>query len=392
MKKILVITSGVLPMPPLEGGAVENLLQTYIENDLINEFVVYSCSTNKNNNKNYSNIHYRYINTKSKKYKIVTKIWGIFNRLSSKKIGNYFIHKIKKDLKKRKEQYDLVLIENFPVYVLPFRKKFKDKVILHVHNDWLSKTTKNANLIKKSCKNIYVVSEYVKRRVVEIDNDSSNVKLLMNGIDNNRFTGIIDDIEKKDIKDRYKINDNDIIFMYSGKLNEKKGADILLDAFMKFSSKYKNSKLLLIGSSFNLNAEDSQLIINMKEKARKNKNIIFTGFVNYEEIHKYYSIADIQVVPSQIEDSCPLVVLEGLSSGNAMIVSDSGGIPELVNKKCSIIIKRDNNFKTNLLNSFEYLYNNKNKISQMKLESKKIAVNFTNEKYINNFKKLINEE
>lgn len=180
--------------------------------------------------------------------------------------------------------------------------------------------------------------------------------------------------------------------MYSGKLNEQKGADILLDAFIELSSKYKNVKLLLIGSSFNLNANDSTLIKDMKNKAKNNNNIIFTGFIDYNEIHKYYSIADIQIVPSQVEDSCPLVVLEGLNSGNAMIVSNSGGIPELVNDKCAIIIKRGASFRKNLLASFEKLYNDKEIVKKMKIESKKNAINFTNKKYIDSFKKLIDNE
>jgi glycosyltransferase involved in cell wall biosynthesis len=392
MKKILVITSGVLPMPPLEGGAVENLLQTYIENDLNNSFVVYSCKPKAELTQTYKNIEYRYINTRTKKFEIMSKFWKVINKLSSKKTGNYFIRNIKKDLKIKKEKFDLVIIENFPTYVLPFKKEYNGKIILHVHNDWLSKQTPGAQSIKQSCKNIYAVSEYVKNRVVEIDNDESNVKLLMNGIDEKRFTGKISEKEKNKIYKKYNICESDILFMYSGKLNEQKGADILLDAFIEFSSKYKNVKLLLIGSSFNLNANDSTLIKDMKNKAKNNNNIIFTGFIDYNEIHKYYSIADIQIVPSQVEDSCPLVVLEGLNSGNAMIVSNSGGIPELVNDKCAIIIKRGASFRKNLLASFEKLYNNKEIVKKMKIESKKNAINFTNKKYIDSFKKLIDNE
>lgn len=391
MKKILVIGSELLPMPPVEGGAVQNLTQTYIENDLNNKFVVYSrYPKNIDNIKEYKNIEYRYINVKTKKYKIMSKLRGIFNRLSGYKIGNYYIHNIKKQIKN--EKYDLIIVENLPYYVLPFRKIYKNKIILHVHNDWLSKNIKNAKLIKNSCKNIYVVSDYVKNRVVEIDNDDSNVKLLMNGIDEKRFSKKLSIKEEKEIKEKYQIKDNDLVFLYTGKLNEKKGADLLISSFIKFSEDKNDVKLLLVGSSFNLTEEDSELIINLKHQAKNNKNIIFTGFVNYDDIHKLYQIADIQIVPSQIEDSCPLVVLEGLAAGNAMIVSDSGGIPELVNEKCAIIIKRNNEFYNNLILTYQKLYNNRDAINKMKEESKKYSTNFTNKKYIDKFIELIGSE
>ena len=105
----------------------------------------------------------------------------------------------------------------------------------------------------------------------------------------------------------------------------------------------------------------------------------------FRSISKIYSLADIQIVPSQIEESCPLVVIEGLSMGNAMIVSDSGGINEIVDEKCSYIVKRGINFKNDIIKYMEILYNDKNKLEEMKnlaLERSKL---FSKEIYTDTF-------
>ena len=381
MKKILIITSGLLPLPAYYGGAVENLTEMLLEaNSNLKEieFTAYSILPNKNTNKyEIENCEFRYINNKTLLYKIKKVIYGIKNRSTSKRTGNAYINLILKDIKKRKEleKYDLVLIENVPYYVLPICKYFKNKIILHVHNDWLNTNTQLAEEIIENCKSIYCVSNYVKKQVQKVSN-TSKCKVIINGIDTKKF--------KRDdnILELYK---NDLIFLYVGKINKQKGTDILLEAFLEFSKNKKNVKLIMVGGTFNKNNKNYNFMNNLIKKAKENENIIIKGYIDYNEISKIYSLADIQIVPSQIEESCPLVVIEGLSMGNAMIVSDSGGINEIVDEKCSYIVKRGINFKNDIIKYMEILYNDKNKLEEMKnlaLERSKL---FSKEIYTDTF-------
>lgn len=394
MKKILIITSGILPVPANKGGAVESLIDILVEQNEIKkdfEFTIYSCETDKREIK--KNTEYRYILTQCIKFKIKKIYCAIINKLTENKHGNAFVMEIIKNLKKRNEieKYDFVLVENVPNYVLPLKKVFDKKIILHVHNDWLNVNTKNSKIIKESCKSIYAVSEFVKNRVEEIDESDKNVKLLYNGIDIERFKEKNEN-EDKIIREKYNIKNDELIFMFVGKLSKAKGADILIETYNRFSITNKNSKLLLVGSSFNKNSKDSDETLKIKEKAKENKNVIFTGFIDYNEIQKIYNLSKVQCVISQIEDSCPLVVLEGLASGNALIVSDSGGIPELVDKSNAIIIKRNQDFSYELYNAFEKLYNNKDLVNTMGKNSINKSNNYSIQRFYSKFVELISKE
>ena len=69
--------------------------------------------------------------------------------------------------------------------------------------------------------------------------------------------------------------------------------------------------------------------------------IIFTGYVNNEELYKYQQIADIQVIPSLCEEAAGLVAIEGMCAGLPLIVTRSGGLVEYVNEKCAMIVSKE---------------------------------------------------
>ncbi len=384
MKKILVISSGLLPIPACEGGAVENLTENmlkYNENHKDIQFVVYSKMPKKKIDiSNWKYTEFRFICQNI----VLKKLFGFLSKISKKKIPNYFVSYILKDLKKRNENYDYVLIENMPLFVIYFKKIFANRIILHVHNDWLNINSPYATDIVNSCYKIIAVSNYVKNRVLEI-NANADVVTLINGIDNNRFRKILDKEINDNTRKQYGIMKNEIVFLYTGKLKPEKGAYEVIKAFSILTSSIRNIKLIMVGSSFNKFDNDTKYITKIKEIAEINKNIIFTGFVDYEHIHKIYSIADIQIVPSQCEDSCPLVVLEGLASGLALITSISGGIPELVNSKCSIQISRGKNFIVDLVDSMKKIISDDKWMESMKKESLKKSKEFTNDNFCSKF-------
>ena len=86
--------------------------------------------------------------------------------------------------------------------------------------------------------------------------------------------------------------------------------------------------------------------------------VIFTGFIHNTELPNIHSAADIAVVPSIMNDSAPLVVLEYMASGLPLITTESGGIPELIDNECAIVVKRDEKIIRNLKEAIELLKDN----------------------------------
>ncbi|WP_435412470.1 glycosyltransferase family 4 protein [Psychroserpens mesophilus] len=129
-------------------------------------------------------------------------------------------------------------------------------------------------------------------------------------------------------KERFKANENDIIIGLVGRINKRKGHNLLLNSFENLLTKYDNIKLVFVGSAppgQDFIVDDLQNLI--AEKNLKSKCIILPFQTN---IWRIYDSMDIVVVPSTEPESFGLVALEAMLSSKAVIASNHGGIREIV--------------------------------------------------------------
>lgn len=138
------------------------------------------------------------------------------------------------------------------------------------------------------------------------------------GVDLSKF-----DISKKEqwnneIRTKYGISENDIVFSFAARLTADKGINELLEAFTNLVEKYDNIKLLVMGGM-----DDSGSINNELVKIAKNSGkVIFTGSV--PNVERYYAASDVFVAPSYRE-GFGLVVIEAESMALPAIVSNVPG-------------------------------------------------------------------
>ena len=116
--------------------------------------------------------------------------------------------------------------------------------------------------------------------------------------------------EKHDLK-----KDEYILFL--GRLVPEKGVQYLIEAFQNVQT---DKKLVIAGGS----SDSDEFVRELKEQAKEDKRIQFTGFVQGKELEELYSNAYVYVLPSDLE-GMPLSLLEAMSYGNCCVVSD---IPE----------------------------------------------------------------
>ncbi len=392
--KILIISPGVVPVPAIKGGAVENLIEMLITSKEItkqHEITVYSIYDEELNKKIKNiNCNFKFIYSNKKLYFIKKVIRHIINRVSPRYIGNQFIHSVAKDMKENKEEYDIIIIENEPQYGKIIKKiKGKAKLILHLHNDYLNVDTKNASEMKEDYNSIYCISKYLKQRVDDIsinDKQRGKSKVLYNGVDIKKFNPT--KYDKKELRKQYGFNENDFIFMYSGRLVPEKGVKEMIQAFCKV--KDKKCKLLILGKG------KEEFTKELKEVAKPKINkIIFKGYMDYEKLPQIYNIADIGIVPSIWEEPFGLVVIEFLASGKPLITSDRGAIKEIVEmqKICGEIIKKNKNYIKNLKKAIEFYTSiSEREMTKRSINALNRAKDFTKEKYAQRFLQLIKEE
>ena len=387
--KIAILTSGILPVPAVQGGAVENLIDFYLAyNDKyhLHDITVYSC--NHHDTKKHPALkskvnHYYYVDTTS----IIAKIR---KRLYLRKAGGnefhhfsieYFIEQVIKHL--RKHAYDLIIIENRPAYSLKVKKVSNAQVVYHIHNSKLTKDSTYAKEIYYAADKIICVSDFITKEVKSIVPNDNKCITVHNGIDLNAFapnkrSGIC----RKDLG----LTEDDFVLLFSGRINREKGISELLDAILSINE-FSNIKLLVIGSSFYGGSSTEDNFINsLKEKTECISNRIhFTGFIPYNKMPDYLSLADVSVIPSIWDDPFPTTVLEAQAMGLPIITTRRGGIPEEVSEDNAVLLETDEHFVDNLSNAILDLYQHPEKREAMAKASLERSKLFDKETYAKNF-------
>lgn len=119
--------------------------------------------------------------------------------------------------------------------------------------------------------------------------------------------------------------------LYLGRLAPKKGLEYLIKAMADV-----DTHLTIVGGG----PERKKL---EDLAANTDADITFVGWVEPNEVNQYYRDAAVFVLPSIEGEGMPNVVLEAMSWGLPVIVTDSGGLPTVINnsKTGYIIAMRD---------------------------------------------------
>lgn len=382
--KIAVLTCGMLPIPAVQGGAVENLIDFCLEyNDIhkLHDITIFSPWDEKIKTRPAitSQVnHYFFIDVSSFRAKIARRIYGYIHH---NEYYNYFIEyyfeKVYNELKKKK--FDIIILENCPGYTYKLSKRGYNNIILHLHNDLLNTKSRFHDLIFNSLKKILTVSDFIKERVSMIQSDNK-IQTVYNGIDTKKFSPIkLSQISRQTIS----FGEDDFVIAYNGRINPEKGISELIDAMLLLKEK-SNIKLMIIGSSFFANSDNEDpFVLSLKEKAKTIKgNIIFTGFIPYDIVPHYLHLANIAVLPSMWDEPFGLTIVEVLAAGLPLISTRSGGIPEIC-EGIATIIERDK-IVSNLTSAILDLYEHPEKRKQMSVAGIERAKLFDKERYTKN--------
>ncbi|MCD4693959.1 glycosyltransferase family 4 protein [bacterium] len=177
-------------------------------------------------------------------------------------------------------------------------------------------------------------------------------------------------------RNKWKVGKNEIMTLSLSRLHKSKG----FDQVIKIAKDFPKVKFFIGGV-------DGGYENYLKKLSKNLKNVIFTGPLSDEEKLEAMNATDIFIHPSHYE-GFGIVVLEAMSQGAAILTSDRGGLPWVVDK--SGLTFECENLK-DLKNKLSKLVEDKklrNKLSKMSLQR---AKKFTWEKIGNNLEKVYKE-
>jgi glycosyltransferase involved in cell wall biosynthesis len=113
------------------------------------------------------------------------------------------------------------------------------------------------------------------------------------------------------------------IIMFVGRGVREKGAQVLIDALPKVRAGYHDTKLVIAGGGY------KQHLIDQANALGIGRHVYFTGFIRDDMLLRLYKVADIACFPSLYEPF-GIVALEAMAARTPVVVSDAGGLKEIV--------------------------------------------------------------
>lgn len=125
-------------------------------------------------------------------------------------------------------------------------------------------------------------------------------------------------------------------FGYVGHIGYVKGFHVLTAALEKVPTT-ASCELHVYGDT-----EGNEYFASTMKRYKGKAKIIPHGFVREEQLQQAYNSFDVLVLPSLAHEAFGLVVNEALAVGRAVIVSNSGALPELVQDEYGMVVERNN--------------------------------------------------
>jgi glycogen synthase len=168
---------------------------------------------------------------------------------------------------------------------------------------------------------VITCSAYMREHVADIYGlEESRVAVIPNGIDPSELVPV-DDLDT--LRGRF-AEPHEKLVLLVGRLVYEKGFQLALEALPGLIERVGDVRFIVAGSGtaeHELRSQASELGLD--------GHGTFLGWIGDDVLHSLYRIADLTVVPS-IYEPFGLVALEAMASGCPCLVSDTGGLREVV--------------------------------------------------------------
>lgn len=137
---------------------------------------------------------------------------------------------------------------------------------------------------------------------------------------------------------------DDFVVLFCGRTCPEKGIHQLIRALRKLPD--PAMKLLVVGSPFFGVETNSAYFAELKEQAKSlGDRIQFTGFVHNSKLPDYYRMADVACFPALWNEPAGITAIEAMACGCPIIATRSGGMPEYLAGSNAVLVERSEAFK-----------------------------------------------
>jgi glycosyltransferase involved in cell wall biosynthesis len=368
MPRILIVTSGILPVPAVWGGAVERLVTDILdENEKRKkaEITVVTIANERIRPERYEC---------SKIIQVMyPKVLCFFDLMIDKLLRSLHAKNTVRLFDKRlanaadPSEYDLIVIENLTHLARVIQKRAKKtgskaKMFFHIHNQIdMYRSPAVIRKLTDSGVEFLTVSGYLKNEILKVSPDS-RATVLYNGTDLRLLDPGLRE-RQKELREQFGIPSNARVVLYAGRIIPEKGILELVEAFFEHLCSTSGSNLCLVIAGGGVRLVGGRT----KYERKVNSELLLLrghevrlGRLSYEQVPKVYAAADVLAVPTVVDEAFGMSVLEGMAMGLPVITTATGGVPEVLGGKDGYLevsrddLVRDLTEVLNRINSKEY--------------------------------------
>ena len=141
--------------------------------------------------------------------------------------------------------------------------------------------------------------------------------IIPNGVDLEHFSPDVSPVDK--------FGDGKLNILFVGRLEKRKGLLHLLKAYQWVKQEIPNSRLIVVGPGTRLRHKYEKQV-----RHAGFKDIVFVGYVSYDELPRYYKTADIFCAPATGRESFGIVLLEAMAIGKPIVASNIEGYASVI--------------------------------------------------------------
>jgi glycosyltransferase involved in cell wall biosynthesis len=155
----------------------------------------------------------------------------------------------------------------------------------------------------------------------QFDCPPEKIEVISNGVNTKLFSPMYGSPLLVTWKERLGIRSSDTVIAYVGNLAPWQGIGEVIDIAFRLLSKNNDLKFLIVGEG-----PLKSLLLKKVLNSGYDRNIVFTGMVNHEEIPFIINLADICVAPLKVVTGSPIKVFEYMACGKPVVASRIEGL------------------------------------------------------------------